>query len=422
MNVLRFPENFSLGAASAATQIDGDCKESNWYDWYQKGRIQDGSDPDIATRHRARMQEDTQLMADMGIRHYRFGLEWARIEPQDGVFSNEEFAKVREEVLLLKQHGIHVLLTIHHFSNPMWFERSGGFLRRDCADVFERLTRKVVEKLGDLVREYITLNEPNVYAVNGYMGGGFPPGKNNVFKALKVMKNMGECHRRAYLAIHELREAKGWRDSRVSFAHHMRAFAPANPRNPWHRFCARMSEQLFQGKINDTYLIATDKNGRRMRYVDFLAVNYYTRTASKGFADGTFKSAPVNDLGWEIYPQGIVECCAKLHKILPELPIYITENGTADGADAFRRRYLYDHLKALCESDLPVTRYYHWCFVDNFEWLEGFTARFGLVHLDTKTMQRTVKKSGAFYTQMIQNKGVTQEMADALMQEVYPHA
>lgn len=421
MDTLHFPENFSLGVASAATQIDGGCKNSNWYEWYQKGRIQDGANPDVATRHRDFLAEDTQLMADMGIRYYRFGLEWARIEPEDGVFSDKEFEKVREEILLLKQKNIHVLLTIHHFSNPLWFEHSGGFLRRDCAEVFERFTRKVVEKLGDIVREYITLNEPNVYAVNGYMGGGFPPGKNNVLHALKVMENMGECHRRAYLAIHEMRESKGWRDSRVSFAHHMRAFAPKNPRNPWHRYCARISERLFQGKISETYLLADEKDGRRQRYADFLAVNYYTRTASAGFADGTFPGAPVNDLGWEIYPQGIVECCKKLHALLPELPIYITENGTADNGDAFRRRYLYEHLKALCDSELPVTRYYHWCFVDNFEWLEGFSARFGLVLLDTQTMRRTVKQSGTFFTDMIKNKGVTQEMADALAQEVYPH-
>ena len=113
----------------------------------------------------------------------------------------------------------------------------------------------------------------------------------------------------------------------------------------------------------------------------------------------------MNDLGWEIYPAGIVECCQKLHALLPELPIYITENGTADNNDAFRRRYLYEHLKVLSESGLPVTRYYHWCFVDNFEWLEGESARFGLVNVD----------------HMIAEHGITGEMAAEVEKEVYPN-
>ncbi|SBV97615.1 Beta-glucosidase [uncultured Eubacteriales bacterium] len=418
MDAFRFPENFSLGVASAATQVDGDCKNSNWYDWYQKGHIKDGFDPDVATMHRKFLREDTGLMASLGIGHYRFGLEWARIEPREGVFSDEEFDKIREEILLLREKGISVLVTIHHFSNPIWFEEKGGFLCPESLQIFLRLTEKVVEKLGDLISEYITINEPNVYAVSGYMGGDFPPGENNLAKTLKVIKNMGVCHRRAYERIHALRKKMGYTDTKVGFAHHMRAFAPYHAKNPWYRLCSDASEYLFQGQISKSYLLGAA--GDKGRYADFLGLNYYSRTASKGFADSTFPGVPVNDLGWESYPQGIVDCCRKLHAILPDLPIYITENGTADNSDAFRTRFLYEHVKALCESGLPVTRYYHWCFVDNFEWLEGFTARFGIVELNTETMERTVKKSGRFYQKMIENRGVTAEMAAAAMEEAYP--
>ena len=417
MDAFRFPDNFFLGAASAATQVDGDCKNSNWYDWYEKGHIKDGFDPDVATMHRKFLREDTELMASIGIRHYRFGLEWARIEPFEGIFSDEEFEKIRQELTLLHENGISVLLTIHHFSNPMWFEEKGGFLSPDYLHIFIRLTEKVVEKLGDIVSEYITINEPNVYAVSGYLGGDFPPGENNLSKTLKIMKDMGECHRRAYETIHRLRKSRGYTDTMVGFAHHMRVFAPFHAQNPWHRFCTRVSAYLFQDKISKSYLLGTA--GDKGRYADFLGLNYYARTASKGFEDNTFPGVPVNDLGWEIYPQGIVECCAKLNKIMPELPIYITENGTADNTDAFRTRFIYEHVKALCESGLPVTRYYHWCFVDNFEWLEGFTARFGLVALNTETMKRTIKKSGEFYQKMIENRGVTAEMAAAALKEEY---
>ena len=418
MDAFSFPENFSLGAASAATQVDGDCKNSNWYDWYKKGHIIDGSDPDVATLHRKFLREDTELMASMGIRHYRFGLEWARIEPHEGEFSDGEFDKIREEILLLQENGISVLLTIHHFSNPLWFEKKGGFLCPDSLRIFLRLTEKVVEKLGDLVSEYVTINEPNVYAVSGYLGGGFPPGENSLSKTLKLINIMGVCHRRAYEKIHALREEMGHANTKVGFAHHMRSFAPYNAKNPWHRLCTSVSERLFQGRISKSYLLGTARDPGR--YADFLGLNYYSRTASKGFKDNTFPGVPVNDLGWEVYPQGVVECCAQLNEILPGLPIYITENGTADNTDAFRTRFIYEHVKALSESGLPVTRYYHWCFVDNFEWLEGFTARFGLVELNTETMERTIKNSGAFYQKMIENRGVTAEMAAAALEEAYP--
>ena len=414
MKAIRFPENFALGAASAATQIDGDCRESNWYDWYLKGRIKDNSNPDIATDHRGHLEEDTRLMAEMGIRHYRFGLEWARLEPREGEFSEEELQKVRQEITLLHQNGIEVLLTLHHFSNPMWFERQGGFLHPRAVERYLAMVEYAVRGLGDLVGEYVTVNEPNVYAFCGYLGGGFPPGEFNPLHALRIMKVLGECHRRAYRQIHTIHAEMGWPEPKVGFAAHMRAFTPYSARNLWHCLACRISEYLFQTRINRTYLL-----GNQGPYADFLGLNYYARTATSGLGDGTLPGVAVNDLGWEIYPDGIVECCRKLHALLPQLPIYITENGTADNHDSFRRRYLYEHLKALTESGLPVTRYYHWCFVDNFEWLEGFTARFGLIHFDPVTHRRTVKKSGEFYARMIAEHGITEQMAREAAGEEY---
>ena len=140
-------------------------------------------------------------------------------------------------------------------------------------------------------------------------------------------------------------------------------------------------------------------------------MNYYSRSTVSGLADGVAQGAEINDLGWEIYPQGIAEVCQKLYNITP-LPLYITENGTCDNTDTFRSRYLYEHLKVLSECGLPVQRYYHWCFCDNFEWLEGQSARFGLVHIDYDTQQRTVKESGRFYAEMIRDGGVSDALYD----------
>ena len=187
--------------------------------------------------HYERYREDAQLMHDMGLRHYRLGLEWARLEPSPGAFSAEAFAHYRDELLLLKSLGIAPLLTLHHFTNPLWFERMGAFESADCVDIFLRFVGKVIEELGDIVEEYITINEPNVYSVFGWFMGDWPPGKKSVLKTFRVMNHLCECHIRAYALIHRLREAKGLSDTKVGYAHHMRVFVPRDKGNPWHRTC-----------------------------------------------------------------------------------------------------------------------------------------------------------------------------------------
>lgn len=416
--LLKLPENLGLGVASAATQIEGGHKDNSWYEWYQKGHIKDNADPSVANMHYERYADDAQLMYEMGIRHYRLGIEWARLEPQPGVFDEKEFAHYRQELLLLKKLGIKPLLTLHHFTNPLWFERMGAFANKKCVQIYLRFVTIVVKKLGDLVCEYITINEPNVYATSGFFFGEWPPGKKSLGAALRVMGNMCECHIKAYDLIHKLRKGMGFTDTLVSYAHHMRVFAPKDPKKFLDRTGARLMLKLFQTSLSSAYL--TGRSGiplRRIRgiekklYCDFHAINYYSRTAASGLSAGFLSGVPVNDLGWEIYPQGIVECANELYA-LAKLPIYITENGTCDNTDTFRSRYVYEHIKALCESGLPVLRYYHWCFTDNFEWVEGFAARFGIVHVDYATQQRTVKRSGEFFSKMIGEGGVSQKMWD----------
>ena len=415
-----------LGAATAATQIEGGDKNNNWYDWYRRGYIKDNSDPSVATEHYDRWREDLDLMADMGLQCYRFGLEWSRIEPEEGVFSEEALSHYREEIAAMKERGIRPLLTLHHFSNPLWLEEKGAFLDQDNITYYLRYVHKVVETLGDLVSEYITINEPNVYAFNSYFAGAWPPGKRSFLAMSRVMTNLTAAHIEAYGLIRKTRLQMGYTDTKVSFANHLRSFAPRDPQNPLHRFWAERAEQLFQGSLT-----AAMCRGRRAfpigkhpaivpgEYCDFHAVNYYTRSTVSGPADGVAEGCPVNDLGWEIYPQGIVEVSRKVYKLLPR-PIWITENGTCDNADRFRARYIAEHLQALCESDLPVERYYHWCFCDNFEWVEGCSARFGLVHVDYDTQERTVKGSGDFYRQVIREGGVSEALWQRCCGGAYP--
>lgn len=405
-----------LGAASAATQIEGGELDHNWNDWYSQSKIKDGSNPARTNEHYERWLEDAHIMASMGLKVYRFGIEWARLCPTEDTVDEAVVAHYREEILYLKEKGISLLLTIHHFTNPMWFEKKGGFTKSENNKYYLDLVALVVKSFGDLISEYITINEPNVYATQSFFYGDWPPGEKSMSQAMKVMTNMAVCHIKAYEMIHKMRESIGYKDTKVSFANHLRVFDPANPQNIYHKACAKLTHYFFQDAITKAMCLGQFKwplkntaNIKSGEYCDFIAINYYTRSTVSNFGDGVKKGSYRNDLGWEIYPEGIVRCANEVYSILKR-PIYITENGTCDNNDTFRCRYIYDHLKVLCESDLPIERYYHWCFCDNFEWIEGESARFGLVHVDYETQKRTIKKSGRFFSEVIQADSVTPEI------------
>jgi len=410
--------NILLGVSSAATQIEGGGFSHTWSDWYQKGRIKDGSNPANANDHLYRWKEDIDLMSKMGIKIYRLSIEWARIEPEKGKYDEEAVLWYRRLLEYIKSKGIAPLLTLHHFTNPLWFESLGGFAEPANIQIFLGFAEYAVRKFSDLVDEYVTINEPNVFAVMGYLNGVFPPGLRSIRMALRVQSIMAVCHIKAYDLIHKLRSELGYKNTKVGFAHHARVFVPKSSTNLWHKLCSALVSRIFQGAIiraclfgDFVFPLKRYGNVQRGEYADFHGLNYYNRSTISSLADGVRKDAYHNDLGWEIYPEGIGICAGELYKMLKK-PVYITENGTCDNNDSFRSRYIYDHLKVLADSGLPVERYYHWCFTDNFEWCEGESARFGIVHVDFKTQKRTVKNSGRFYTAMIKNNEITGEMLE----------
>jgi beta-glucosidase len=415
------PKGMLLGVSTASTQIEGGDVNSNWNDWYHKGRITDGTNPATGNDHWIKWQEDSALLAQMGMQLYRFSIEWARLMPTADQVDETVVQRYRQELLELKKYGIRPLLTIHHFSNPMWFERLGGFTKKENLHHYMKLVELAVDRFGDLCSDYITINEPNVYATNSFFFGTWPPGDKRLGPTICVMENLAYCHIQAYELIHTKRKNMGYTDTMVGAANHVRVFTPKNPKNPWHQLCAKLTKWLFQDALTDamtlgkfTLPLRNWGNIPRGEYTDFIGVNYYSRSTVSGIADGVRENSPRNDLNWEIYPNGIVECAKELYELLPR-PIWVTENGACDNDDRFRSRYLYEHLKALSQSGLPFQRYYHWCFCDNFEWIEGNSAKFGLVSFDPDTMQRKIKKSGYFYSKIIQNGGVTKAMYDAFV-------
>lgn len=412
----KLPEGFKLGVSSASTQIEGGDVNSNWNNWYELGKISDGSNPAVANMHWEKWKEDIDLMKDMGIKSYRFGIEWARLFPAEGVVDKEAVDHYRQEIQYMVDCGIQPLLTIHHFSNPMWFENKGGFENSNNLKYYLELVELTVRSYGDLVSDFVTINEPNIYAYNGWFFGAWPPGKKSMMLTGVVSSNLVYCHIKAYEMIHKIRTEMGYSDTKAGFANHVRAFNPKSKFSIYNQICSCASEYMFQDVITIAMCRGiflpplVNKWGIKPgEYSDFTGVNYYTRSTMDGLADGVKENSQVNDLGWEIYPFGIISCTKKLLKILNR-PVWITENGTCDLNDSFRSRYIAEHLNAIATSDLPFERYYHWCFCDNFEWVEGESARFGIVHTDFRTQKRTIKQSGEFYTELINNNGMTEEM------------
>ena len=413
--IFKLKDGLLLGSATAATQIEGGDENNNWARFAKEGKVKDGSSPVTADDHYNRFREDIDLMADMGLQIYRFGIEWSRIEPRRGEYSAEAIAHYREEIEYMIERGIKPLLTVHHFTNPLWFEDMGAFECKESPEIFLSLVKKVVESFGDIVSEYITINEPNVYATNSLLWGYWPPEKNSIGALVRAFSNMTAAHVLAYRYIHEKRAEMGYTDTKVSFANHLRVFAPKNPKNPFHRAAAWLSERLFQGVITDAMMtgrcafpVMRRKGVKRGKYYDFIGINYYSRSTVSGLSDGVREDCFKNDLGWEIYHEGRIELSGKLGKKYGG-EVWVTENGTCDNTDSFRSLFIYDQLKLISETENPITRYYHWSFMDNFEWREGERERFGLVHVDYATMERAVKKSGKLYSDIIRDGGVSEE-------------
>ena len=413
--MFKLKEGLLLGSATAATQIEGGDENNNWARFAAEGKIKDGSSPVRAADHYNRFLEDIDLMAKMGLTIYRFGIEWSRIEPERGRYSDEAIAHYREEIEYMLSRGIRPLLTVHHFTNPLWFEDMGGFVNKRSPEIFLSFVKKVVESFGDIVSEYITINEPNVYATNSLLWGYWPPEKKSIFALVKAFSNMTAAHIMAYRYIHERRSEMGFLDTKVSFANHLRVFAPENEKSFRHRTAASLSEYLFQEALTEAMMtgkcrfpVRQVKGVTRGKYYDFIGINYYSRSTVKGLSDGVREGCYKNDLGWEIYHEGLIELSNKLFEKYGA-EVYVTENGTCDATDAFRSRFIYDQLKLISETENPITRYYHWSFIDNFEWREGQRERFGLVHVDYGDMTRTVKDSGKLYSAIIRDGGVSRE-------------
>ncbi|MFS8098982.1 family 1 glycosylhydrolase [Lentzea alba] len=412
---LTFPAEFLFGAATSAHQVEGGTC-NNWTLW-ERTRLAAGERCGRAVDHWHRFESDLGLMRWLGLQVYRFSVEWSRIELLPGHYDDVALGRYRAWCEALRDAGILPMVTLHHFTEPVWITERGGFENPATGETWVRFVEHVVAHLGDLVSHWITVNEPTGYAVQGWWRGEWPPGRTDPAAALRVIDNLLVAHSEAYRAIH--RAGAG---HQVGLAHNIAVFLPAKRYSPLDRLAAGRLHRAYNLAVLDalatgsfevdlpglTYSTCHDAvRGTQ----DFLGLNHYyaltvrVRPFAEDQLDVGFSShSDKNDLGWSLDPTTLA---AALAAVSPYgLPILVTEHGACDAAvpDVRRRRFLAHSLQVLREAmaeGADVRMYIHWSLIDNFEWAYGFSPRFGLFRVDHTTLERFPTTSADFYRELI---------------------
>ncbi len=426
------PPGFLLGCASAAHQVEGGV-DNDWIDWERRpGAIRGGGSATLACDHWHRYRDDLRDLADLGQNAHRFSLEWSRIEPREGVFDEsavDHYAAVAAECRAL---GMEPFCSLLHFTIPRWLAERGGVRCPDAPARFARFAAVCAARLAGPVEWWVTINEPNVQAVMGHLFGEWPPGDRSLRSAFAALRGLLSMHAAAAAALRAA-AARGGAAVRVSVAHHVRGLLPADPSSRLDRVAAAIPDHL----MNRWWLRAC-RTGRMLAPVgrgevvpgiagslDWIGLNYYCddlvrfdATRPNRFFAERFPDPlrPRSAFDWAIDAQG-------LHRVLHELwrefglPLVVTENGVADDHDELRPRFLVDHIAAVARAaaeGVDVRGYLHWTAMDNFEWAEGYTKRFGLFEVDRATLERRAKPSAAVFAAICRAGGIPAEMLESV--------
>ncbi len=405
-----FPSGFLWGAATAAHQVEGDNRASDWWEFEQAGLLPFASGE--ACRHYQLFEQDFELARRWGHNAHRFSIEWSRIEPREGAWDQAALDHYRDVVRALRRRGIEPLVTLHHFTNPAWFTRAGGWSARSSAARFARYVARVADNLKE-VRWWITINEPTVYAKNAFVAGAWPPCRRGDWRAAwRVVRNMGRAHRAAYDILHRQRP-----DARVGFTHSAPLVVARAPARPLDRLAAGLRDFVLN-RLPVQLMV-----GARGRRADFIGLNYYCRTVVCWQAAGTAalfgrdwladdqgRPRAYSDIGWEIYPAGLKQQLARFARY--GLPLLITENGIATRDEELRTDYLRAHLRSLANAladGVPVAGYCYWSLMDNFEWALGTGPHFGLAATDFVTQRRSPRPAAAYFAEVCKHNALPDE-------------
>lgn len=429
--VIALPSGFMLGCASAAHQVEG----GNLNDWTrferEPGRILDGSVSGIACDHWNRFSADLEDLAALGQNAHRFSVEWSRIEPEPGRFDADAMDHYVQVARRCTELGMEPLVTLHHFTLPLWLADRGGVLAPDAPALFGRYAAVCARALAGRVRWWITVNEPTILATLGYLLGEWPPARCSMREAFAALRALVAMHAAAAGALRAEGRRQGV-EARVSVAHHYRGMLPERPRSRLDRAAAAVPDWLlnrwFLHACRDGRLRPPVGRGQRLRAaagsLDWLGVNYYTdelvspdpRAPGRLFTrQRPDPSLPRSTFGWTIEAQGLRRALVRLWEEY-RLPIVVTENGVADRDDELRPAYLVDHLAAVAAAigdGAEVRGYLHWTALDNFEWAQGYAQRFGLFAVDRDTLERRPKPSAAVFARICRAGGIPDDLLGA---------
>lgn len=430
-DVLSFPPGFLWGVATSAHQVEGGNFNNQWWQWEQEGHLHVKDTSRVALDWWRHAERDFDLAQGLSLGTLRLSVEWSRIEPEPRRFDAAAIARYRQLLEGLRARGIKPMVTLLHFTNPLWFEARGGWLHESAPGWFARFVRYTVEQLGDLCDFWCTINEPNIYSLAGWVLGQHPPGKTgDIAGALKVVGALLRGHAAAYTVIHRLQK-----NATVGWSQNFNTFDPEHALSPFDVTVTKLRDLLINdlvpnairfGEVPLPVRAFTGDVGEARGTFDYVGINTYYRDLVRFDltnpgelfgrnlpAPGTPRSdQPVSGWEWgEVYPQGIARIADALKST--GKPLYVTEAGVADHEDRLRPWVLAKAAKAMHDAigrGADLRGFMHWTLVDNFEWSEGFSTRFGLYALDVETQARTARPSAALYGQMAKANGVTRDM------------
>lgn len=451
-----FPNGFAWGTATASYQIEGavdeDGRTPSIWDTFDKipGAIADGTTGERADDHYHRFREDVALMAALGVNSYRFSISWTRVMPAGrGELNAKGLAFYRALLEELRQHGIRPYVTLYHWDLPQVLEDEGGWLVRSTADAFVDYARAMVHEFKDYVSDWITLNEPWCSSFLGYAGGVHAPGKKLESESSHAAHFLLYGHGRAVVAMREIQP-----EARIGITINLSSVRAASDSEADKDAARRIDglqgrfflQPLLQGGypadvLEDLGEAAWFAANAEADYdvlkapLDFLGINYYTRhtlailssddsrwvsnaetsdsypgSEHVSFVDGGYDRTYRD---WPVVPEGLLDALAQANSYAPELPIYITENGSCYNDivcpdnqvdDVERTDYLQRHVAICAEAirrGIPLRGYFVWTLMDNFEWGFGEGSRFGLIYVDYPTQVRTAKMSGKWFASFL---------------------